>query len=118
MDIIFLDGLRIDTVVGIYKWERQIKQQVIFDIEMSADIAKAAASDHVDDTLDYKAVAKRVIEFVGQSEYRLVETLAENVAQLIIKEFKVNWIKLKLNKQGAIRGAQDVGVVIERRQQT
>ena len=114
MDIIFLSDLRIETVIGIFDWERKIKQTVIFDLEMGSDIKKAAATDHIDDTLDYKAVAKRVIQFVEESEFQLVETLAEKVAQLILDEFNVPWLRLKLNKSGAIRGASGVGIVIER----
>jgi dihydroneopterin aldolase len=116
MDIIFLRDLRIDTVIGIYDWERSIKQAVILDLEMGANIAKAAASDHIDDTLNYKAVAKRLIEFVGNSSFQLVETLAERVAEVIVNEFSVPWVKVTLNKQGAVRGARDVGVIIERGQ--
>lgn len=114
MDIIFLNDLRVDTVIGIYDWERRIKQTVIFDFEMGTDIRKAAASDTIEDTLNYKAVAKRVIEFVEASEFQLVETLAERVAQLILGEFNVPWLRLKLNKVGAVRYARDVGVIIER----
>jgi dihydroneopterin aldolase len=114
MDIVFLRDLRIDTVIGIFDWERRIRQTVVFDLEMSADIARAAASDHIDDTLDYKAVAKRLIQFVGESEFQLVETLAERCAQIIREEFGVRWVRLTLNKQGAVRGARDVGVIIER----
>ena len=116
MDIIFLSDLRIDTVIGIFDWERRIKQTVIFDLEMGADIKKAAASDSIEDTLDYKAVAKRVIQFVEDSEFQLVETLAEKVAQVILDEFSVPWVRVKLNKTGAIRGARDVGILIERGQ--
>lgn len=116
MDIIFLNDLRIDTVIGIFDWERRIKQTVIFDLEMAADIRKAAASDSIEDTLDYKAVAKRIIQFVEESQFQLVETLAEKVAQLILDEFSVPWVRVKLNKTGAIRGARDVGILIERGQ--
>lgn len=114
MDIIYLNDLRIDTVIGIYDWERRIKQTVVLDLEMGADIRQAAASDHIDDTLNYKAVAKRIIGFVEQSEYQLVETLAEKVAAIILGEFNVPWVRVRLNKQGAVRGARDVGVIIER----
>ena len=114
MDIIFLRNLKIDTVIGIYDWERRIKQTVILDLEMATDIKKAAKSDDIADTLDYKAIAKRVISFVEESEYKLVETLAERIAEIIVNEFKVPWVKLSLNKIGAIRGARDVGVSIER----
>ncbi len=114
MDIIFLRDLRIETIIGIYDWERRIKQTVSLDLEMGADIRKAAASDHIDDTLNYKAVAKRLIEFVGASEYQLVETLAERIAELVLGEFNVPWLRLTVNKTGAVRGARDVGIVIER----
>ncbi len=114
MDIIYLNDLRIDTVIGIFDWERRIKQTVSFDLEMGADIRKAAASDHIDDTLNYKAVAKRLIQFVGESEFQLVETLAERVAGILLEEFGVPWVRVRVNKQGAVRGARDVGVIIER----
>ena len=114
MDIIFLSELRVEAVIGIFDWERKIKQAVVFDIEMGADIKKAASSDHIDDTLNYKAVSKRVTEYVEASEFQLVETLAEKVAQLIMDEFNVPWLRLKLNKTGAIRGARGVGIIIER----
>lgn len=114
MDIIYLNDLRIETVIGIYDWERRVKQTVILDLEMGADIRKAAASDNIEDTLNYKAVAKRLFAFVGDSEFELVETLAERVAELILKEFSVPWLRLRVNKQGAVRGVRDVGVIIER----
>jgi len=114
MDIVFLRDLRIDTVIGIYGWERRTRQTLIFDLEMSADVAGAAASDDIADTLNYKSVAKRLIEFVGQSEFQLVETLAERCAEIIREEYGVRWVRLTLNKKGAVRGASDVGVIIER----
>ncbi len=114
MDIIYLHNVQIETVIGIFAWERRVKQTVSFDLDMAADVRKAAASDSIQDTLDYKKVAKRLIEFVGQSEFHLVETLAERVAELVLKEFSVSWVRLRLNKQGAIRSARDVGVIIER----
>lgn len=114
MDIVFLHGLKIDTVIGIYDWERKIKQGVIFDLDMGFDIKKAASTDHIDNTLDYKAIAKRLISFVGDSEFQLVETLAEKSAEIILTEFPVSWLKLKLNKKGAVSQAGDVGVIIER----
>ena len=114
MDIIYLSDLRIETIIGIFDWERKVKQTISLDIEMATDIRQAAASDHIDDTLDYKAVAKRLIDFVGNSEFQLVETLAERIAEIILNEFQVPWVRLRLNKRGAIRGARDVGVIIER----
>ena len=114
MDIIYLKDLRIDTIVGIYEWERRTRQTVIFDIEMGADISKAARTDAIEDTLNYKAVAKRIISFVENSDCQLIETLAERVADILLQEFKVPWLRLSLNKQGAVRGVRDVGVIIER----
>jgi len=114
MDIIFLRDLRIDTVIGIFDWERRIRQTVSLDLEMATDIRRAAASDAIDDTLNYKAVAKRLIEFVENSEFQLVETLAERCAGIVCEEFGVPWVKLTLNKTGAVRSARDVGVIIER----
>ena len=114
MDIIYINDLRIETVIGIFDWERRIKQTVVLDIEMAGDCRKAAENDSVDDTVNYKSVAKRLIAFVGDSEYQLVETLAERCAEIVVNEFQVPWVKLRINKQGALRGARDVGVIIER----
>jgi len=114
MDIVFVRELRIDTVIGIYDWERDIKQPVILDLEMGTDVRKAAATDRIDDAIDYKAVSKRLIQFVGESKFQLVETLAERCADIIIGEFGVPWVRLSINKIGAVTGARDVGVIIER----
>ena len=114
MDIIYLNDLRIDTIIGIYDWERRIKQTISLDLEMAGDIRKAAASDDIEDTLTYKAVDKRLISFVETSEFQLVETLAERITEIVLNEFHVPWVRLRVNKQGAVRGAQDVGVIIER----
>ncbi|MGZ4960433.1 MAG: dihydroneopterin aldolase [Methylomonas sp.] len=116
MDIIFLGGLEVDTVIGIYDWERTIKQTIILDIEMGFDIKKAAATDDIAHALDYKTVSDRVVNFVGQSEYLLVETLIEEIAKLLLAEFKIPWVKITLNKKGAISRARDVGIIIERGQ--
>ena len=114
MDIVFLRGLKIDTVIGIYDWEREIKQAVVLDLEMSTDVRRAAASEKIEDALDYKAVSKRLIEFIQVSQFQLVETLAERCAEIIRSEFDVRWVRLTLNKVGAISAATDVGVIIER----
>lgn len=113
-DIVYLRDLKIDTVIGIYDWERRVRQTIHLDIELATDISKAAASENIEDTLNYKAVSKRIIEFVSTSEFQLVETLAERICELIRTEFGVPWVRLTLNKKGAIRGATDVGVRIER----
>ncbi|HEY5602350.1 MAG TPA: dihydroneopterin aldolase [Gammaproteobacteria bacterium] len=114
MDIIYLNDLEIETVIGIFAWERRVKQKVRLSLEMAVDIRKAAASDSIDDTLNYKSVAKRLIDFVGNTEFQLVETLAEKVAGIILNEFNIPWVRVRLNKPGAVRYAGDVGVIIER----
>ena len=114
MDKIFLTELKVDTIIGIWEWERRIRQTVVIDLEMSADIAKAAATDDVADTLNYKSVSKRVQGFVAESSFQLVETLAEKIAAIIRDEFDVAWVKVTVHKPGAIRGSKDVGVSIER----
>jgi dihydroneopterin aldolase len=114
MDIIFLGGLTTECIIGIWDWERRIKQKIVVDLEMGADIRRAAGSDRIDDTLDYKSVAKRLLQFIGDSEFQLVETLTERIAELVITEFSVPWVRVRLNKQGAIRGSRDVGILIER----
>ena len=113
-DIVYLRDLKVETVIGIFAWERAIRQQVSIDLEMASDIRRAAATDNIADALDYKAIAKRVIQFVGESEFQLVETLAERLAESLLDEFTIPWLRLRLSKPGAIRGAQDVGIIIER----
>ena len=114
MDKVFIEGLEIEALIGIYDWERRIRQPLVFDIEMAFDNRVPAASDDIADTLDYKAVSKRLIEFVGQSGFGLVETLAERCAGIILEEFGVAHVRLKLSKPGAVRGARAVGVLVER----
>jgi dihydroneopterin aldolase len=114
MDIIFLRELAVETIIGIYDWERETKQTVYIDLAMATDIRKAAASDAIEDTLDYKAVSKRIQAFVEESRFQLVETLAERIAGIVRDEFGVPWVRVTLNKRGAVSGAQDVGVMIER----
>jgi 7,8-dihydroneopterin aldolase/epimerase/oxygenase len=114
MDKIFIHALKTEAIVGIFDWERQVKQTVLIDLELSADIRKAALSDSIDDTLNYKRVAKRVLAFVAASQFHLVETLAEHVAMLMLEEFGVAWVGISLSKPGAIRSSRDVGVVLER----
>lgn len=113
-DTIFLHELRVETTIGIWEWERKIRQLVSIDLDMGADIKSAAEKDSVDSTLNYKAVAKRVQEFVSESEFRLVETLAEKIADLVLEEFEVPWIQVRVSKPRAINGANDVGVLIYR----
>lgn len=114
MDKVFIEGLEIEALIGIYDWERKIRQPLSFDIEMGFDNRLPAASDNIADTLDYKAVSKRLIQFVGASDFGLVETLAERCAQVLLDEFGVRYVRLKLSKPGAVRGAKAVGVIIER----
>lgn len=114
MDTTFLHGLKVACIIGIWDWERAAKQTVIIDLDMASDNARAAASDDITDAVDYKAVSKRLEQFVGDSQYQLVETMAEEVARLLLEEFGLTWVRVRINKKGAVRNARDVGVVIER----
>lgn len=114
MDTVFIEDLRIETVIGIYDWEREIRQTVALDLEMAFDNRRPAATDAIADTLDYKAVSKRLIGFVGDARFELVESLAEHCARIVMEEFDVPWLRLKLSKPGAVTGSKAVGVCIER----
>ena len=113
-DRIFLHGLTTECIIGFIDWERRVRQTVVLDIEVPVDCRRASLTDEVSDTLDYKRVAKRVLAYVAASEFKLVETLAHRVALLVLEEFAVEWVRVVLNKPGAIRNSRDVGVVIER----
>jgi len=113
-DMVLIEGLEVRTVIGIFDWEREIRQSVRLDLEMRWDIEKAARSDDIADTLDYKAVSKRLIAFVESSSFGLIESLAEACAGIVLEEFHVPWLRLKLSKPGAVRGSENVAVVIER----
>ncbi len=114
MDKVFIEGLEIEALIGIYDWERRIRQPLVFDLEMGFDNRVPAAGDDIALTLDYKAVSKRLVEYVSQSDFGLVETLAERCAEIVMNEFGIPWLRLKLSKPGAVRGARAVGVIIER----
>jgi 7,8-dihydroneopterin aldolase/epimerase/oxygenase len=114
MDKIFIHALKTEAIIGIFDWERQVKQTVLVDIEISVDVTKAALSDSIDDTLNYKRIAKHVLAFVEASKFHLVETLAEHIAMLILEDFGIAWVRIALSKPGAIRSSRDVGVTIER----
>jgi dihydroneopterin aldolase len=113
-DRIFLRGLTAECVIGFIDWERRVKQTVVVDLELPVDCRQAAVTDDVTDTVDYKKVSKRVLAFIEASEFKLVETLAQRLAMLILEEFSIEWIRLSINKPGAIRNSRDVGVSIER----
>ena len=113
-DIIYIKDLRVKTIIGIFDWERKTKQEVSIDIEFQFDCKKAAKNDSIKDTVDYKKICKAVIKFVEESEFQLQETLAESIAALVKNEYKVNSLKLRISKPGALRHAEDVGVIIHR----
>ena len=113
-DIIYIKDLRVETIIGIFDWERKVKQEVSIDMEFPFDCKKAAATDSIDDTIDYKAICKGVIKFVENSSFQLQESLAEGIAALVKEEYNVKSIKLRVSKPGALRGAKDVGLVIHR----
>ena len=112
MDIVFIKELCIETVIGIYDWERKIKQFVCIDLELGTDISNASNSDVIDDTVDYKAVSKTLKTFIGDSEFQLIEALAEESVKLIFEKFNVNYIKGRFSKPGAVTGSKEVGVII------
>jgi dihydroneopterin aldolase len=114
MDLVLIEGLEVRTVIGIYDWEREIRQTVRLDLEMAWDISKAGQTDNIEDTLDYKSVSKRLIDFVESSEFGLIESLAEHCAQIVREDFNVPWLRLKMSKPGAVRGSENVAVLIER----
>lgn len=114
MDIVYIRELRIETIIGIFAWEREVLQVVSLDLEMATDIRAAAKSDDIVDALDYKTISKRLIQFVSESRFQLIEALAEAVADILRNEFGVAWLRLRISKPGALRGAQDVGLLIER----
>lgn len=114
MDIVYIRELRAATVIGVYDWERSVRQILVLDLELAADNRRAAASDEIGDALDYAALSARVLAYIEESEFQLIETLAEQVAALVMAEFGVPWLRLRLAKPGAVAQARDVGVLIER----
>lgn len=114
MDTVYIRDLAIETIIGVYDWERQLRQRVVISLEMATDIRAAAAADDLSQTLDYKAIADRIAGFVAGSEFLLVETMAEQCAAIVMNEFKVPWLRLQISKPDALLAAADVGVIIER----
>ena len=113
MNIVYIKGLQAQSVIGVYAWEREIRQTLVLDLEMASDTARAAASDQIVDALDYATISSQVIRLVEGSEYQLIESLAEEVARMVLKDFGVSWLRLRLSKPGAVAEAEDVGVIIE-----
>lgn len=113
-DIVYLHGLRCECIIGIWAWERSVKQTLILDIDLASDVAKAAENDELSDAIDYQAVAHRVQEFAAESEFELIETLIDRIAALILSEFDTSWVRIKLDKGAAVKGVKHVGLLIER----
>ncbi len=118
MDTVYIEGLKTDAVIGVYDWERGIRQTLVLDLELASDNRAAAATDGIADAVDYDAISKRVLAYVQASEFELIETVAERVAEIILTEFNIPWLRLKLGKPGAVAQASDVGVIIERGDRT
>ena len=114
MDTVYITGLRAQTVIGVYDWERNIRQGVVLDLEMASDNRRAASEDRIEDALDYAAISSRLLSFMEDSEFQLIETMAEQIAALVMAEFQVPWLRLRLGKPGAVAAAETVGVQIER----
>jgi dihydroneopterin aldolase len=118
MDTVYIEGLKTDAVIGVYDWERSIRQTLVLDLELASDNRAAAATDGIADAMDYDAISKRILAYVQASEFELIETLAERVAAIVLSEFNIPWLRLKLSKPGAVAEANDVGVIIERGSKT
>ena len=118
MDTVYIEGLKTDAVIGVYDWERSIRQTLVLDLELASDNRAAAATDGIADAMDYDAISKRILAYVQASEFELIETLAERVADIVLSEFNIPWLRLKLSKPGAVAEANDVGVIIERGSRT
>lgn len=114
MEIVYIRGLEVRTVIGVFDWEREIRQRVTLDLEMKSDFSKAAENDEIEYALDYKAVSKRLAAYIEESSFKLLETLGSRIADIVQEEFGVTWLRLELGKPGAVTGARDVGVIIER----
>ena len=114
MDKVYIKGLKTDAVIGVYDWERDIRQTLVLDLELASDNRAAAANDAIEDAVDYDAISGRILAYVADSEFELIETLAERVAEIVMREFDIPWVRLKLSKPGAVADAEDVGVIIER----
>lgn len=114
MDIIYLHNLKVETIIGVWEWERRIRQTLILDIDLGTDLTRAGETDAIEDTIDYKAVSDRIMGFARDSEFRLIESLATRLADIIRTEFGVQWVRIKINKQGIIRKVRDIGVIVER----
>ena len=114
MDIVYLHGLNLDALIGVWEWERQAKQKIVVDLDFGPNIVAAARSDSIEDTIDYQAVVTRILQLAEDSKFRLVETFAETIADILIADFGVNWVRIRINKQGALKEARGVGVIIER----
>ena len=118
MDTVYIEGLKTDAVIGVYDWERGIRQTLVLDLELASDNRAAAATDGIADAVDYDAISKRVLAYVQASEFELIETVAERVAEIVLTEFNIPWLRLQLSKPGAVAEAEDVGVIIERGDRT
>ena len=114
MDIVYISHLKIDTVIGVYEWEKNIKQTIVLDVELYCDTTRAAATDDLTLALDYAAISSRITAYIEASRFQLIESLAEKTAALVLSEFPVSKLKLQIAKPGAITNARDVGIIIER----
>lgn len=114
MDTVFLQGLTCQCVIGVWEWERHVKQKLVLDIELGTDISAAAKSDQLDDALNYQRVAERVTEVAEASEYKLLESLIDRIAHTILEEFDVETVKISLDKGSAVANVKNVGITIER----
>ena len=118
MDVIFIHGLKVKTRIGVFDWERRIKQNLLIDLEVETDCRKASENDDLNDALSYKDVASRVSELVAESQFKLVESVAERIASVILEEFPTTWCRVKVSKPRAVENSVSVGVIVERGERT
>jgi dihydroneopterin aldolase len=117
MDILFIQQLALSTTIGVYDWEKKIKQKILVDLQMSSDVSHAAASDNINDTIDYANVSDAITRHVEQNTFELIETVAQIVADMVLDDFGAQWVSVTIQKPGAVQNAQSVGVKITRQKQ-
>jgi len=114
MDIVFISDLRVEAIIGIYDWERTTPQTIAIDLQMATDIRQAAATEQIQHALNYKEISERLESFIANSQFQLVETLAEKLCEILLNEYAIPWVRLTLHKPQALADSTDVGVIIER----
>ena len=114
LDKIYIEKLAVTTTIGVWEWEKRVRQKLVIDLELGCDISKATQSDDINDSVSYKEVALKIRHAISSSRFNLLETVAEKIAQILLSEFNVSWCKVKVSKPRAAEQARNVAVEIER----